>query len=115
METKAEFHKTICNYYTEISKGKVPKEMLDDVASRIADYYYDQYTSFSIKYPKSIKRYSHYQIKDLEHPDTFEIIIAYFKELLGNDYRSYSLVLLQMTEDELTDFEKNREGFYNMF
>ena len=70
---------------------------------------------FRAQYPKSIKRYSTFQLKDLDHPQTFEMVINFFKEKLGSDYQKYSRLLLNMTETELKSFEKSRQDFYNMF
>ena len=115
MDTRKEFFNTICKYYKEISKNKIPEELLDGVCNCIADYYYDQYDRFTRQYPKSIKRYSTFQVKDLEHPTTFEIIINYFKGRIGTNYAEHVKVLLNKTDAKLQIFEKNREDFYKMF
>lgn len=115
MESKQEFYNTIWKYYREISQTKVPEELLDGVCNRIADYYYDHYDRFTRQYPKSVKRYSAFQVKDLEHPTTFEIIIKYFKEKVGTNYVEHVKILLNKTDSELQAFEENREDFYKMF
>ena len=96
-------------------EGKIPVELLKEVCNSIADYYYAQYERFTIQYPKSIKRYSTFKVKDLEHPTSYEIIIKFFKQKFGSKYTDYTKILLGMNDDELKLFEKNREDFYNMF
>ena len=115
MESKQEFFNVIYSYYSEVAEGKIPSELLKELCNRLTDYYYEQYMRFRKQYPKSIKRYSTFYIKDLDHLYTFELIIKYFKEETGDNYREYSRVLLKMTEEELIEFEKKREDFYNMF
>jgi hypothetical protein len=115
MDSKENFYQVILAYYDKIAKGLVPEELLSGLAKSIADFYYDQYYRFKNQYPKSIKRYSSFQTKDLDHPTTFELVIKYFKERLGANYAEFSGLLLCMTDDELKAFEKNREDFYKIF
>ena len=115
MNSKEEFFNTILKHYTEISQNAVPEELLKGVSNRITDYYYEQYERFGRQYPKSIKKYSSFQIKDLDHPYTFEIIIKYFKEKLGTNSGELINVLLKMNDSQLNNFIKNREEFRKMF
>jgi hypothetical protein len=56
-----------------------------------------------------------FQIKGLNHPTTFEIIIKVLREKVGKDYDKFAPLFLNMTLDELRQFKKNREEFYQMF
>lgn len=114
MDSKNEFFKIIWSYYNEIANGKIEAELIIGLSNFITDFYYDQYNRFRIQYPKSVKRYSTFQIKDLDHPITFEMIIIFFKNKLGNSYAEYSKILLKKSDIELKVFEKNREDFHNM-
>ena len=115
MDTKEEFRRIIRTYYDEISIGKVSEELLGGLCDCVTDYYYKQYYRFGIQYPKSIKRYSTFQIKDLEHPATYEMIIKFLKTKLENNYSDCAKIILRMTDSELKAFEKNREDFYKMY
>jgi len=115
MDSKTTFFKIIFEHYNHISNGELNSELLVEMSNRINDYYYEQYSRFTIQYPKSIKRYSSFQLKDLEHPTTYEIIIKFFKEKSIENYSEYSKLILNMNEIELNTFEKSREDFYNMF
>ena len=116
MDSEKDFLKIIIGYYSERNSIKViPKKLFDDLCKQIARYYHEQYKRFAKEHPKAQKRYSSFMTKDLEHPYTFEIIIRYFKNKVGDNYSGYSMALLNMTFDELKKFEKGREDFYNMF
>jgi hypothetical protein len=88
---------------------------VDLVSNAVTDYYYDQNQRFGQQHPKSIKRYSTFQLKDLDHPTTFEIVIKILKEKIGDGYEKFTLPFLSMTLEELRQFEKSREEFHNMF
>lgn len=115
MDSKQEFFEVIHSYYFNVAEGKIPAELLKDLCDRITEYYYEQYTRFRKQHPKSVKRYSSFQAKDLNHPYTFEIVIQYLKEKTGANYKEYAGVLLKRTWAEVTELEKKREEFYNMF
>ncbi len=115
MGSRQDFLNTILTEYHRIGNKNVPEKILAEVSEILTDYYYDQYTRFRKQYPKSIKRYSSFQIKDLNHPTTHELIIKTLKSKVGEDYKMYAIVLLNKSLDELKEFEKNREEFYKMF
>lgn len=115
MESRQDFFNSIQNYYLNLSDGKVPIEFVNELSNVVTDFYYEQYGRFGKQYPKSTKRYSCFQLKDLDHPTTFGIVIRYFKNKIGDNYRDFSRQLLKMSEDELFKFEKSREEFYKMW
>ena len=106
MDSLDNFKQAIFSHYKNISPGEIPLTFLDSVCDKITDYYYDQYTRFRKQYPKSIKRYSTFQLKDIDHPQTKKIIVDYFKSELKTKYRDYSKLLLSMTDTELDNFEQ---------
>ncbi len=73
MDSKQEFKRVIYSHYSEIAGDRVPDKILHELSETISDYYYEQYKRFGKQYPKSIKRYSSFQIKDLDHPTTFGV------------------------------------------
>lgn len=115
MDSRDKFLTTIKHEYLRVTKGEVTEDKVDLVSNAVTDYYYDQYQRFEQQYPKSIKRYSTFQLKDLDHPTTFEIVIKVLKEKIGVDYEKTVLQFLNMTLEELRQFEKSRQEFYKMF
>ncbi|WP_118974789.1 hypothetical protein [Taibaiella koreensis] len=115
MDDRGQFFATIFQYYTGIAEGKISRELLMGLCDKVTDYYFEQYGRFFCKYPKSTKRYASFQLKDLDHPQTFEMIVAFFKEKLNEDYRVSAMQMLQMNDEQLRAFEQNRVDFYNMF
>ncbi|NAS29736.1 hypothetical protein GTQ40_02020 [Flavobacteriaceae bacterium R38] len=115
MDSKEQFLEIIRKKYLDLTQEQVPFDLVDEVSNNITDYYYDQYQRFIKQYPKSVKRYSSFQIKDLDHPITHETIIKILKEKVDTDYEKYAILFLNMTLEELKKFERNREEFYKMF
>jgi len=106
MDSRENFKEVILDYYKNIAETQVPLTLIDLLSGKIADYYYEQYSRFRRQYPKSIKRYSTFLLKDLDHPYTKKIVIDFFKDALKTDYKSSSMLLLKMTETELDSIEQ---------
>lgn len=106
MDSRVSFKETILGYYKNLAVDAVPLTLLDPLCNKIADYYYDQYFRFRKQYPKSIKRYSTFQLKDIDLPQTKKIVVDFFKSELKSEYKNYSKLLLRMTDKELADFEQ---------
>ena len=115
MDSRQKFLEIIRKEYSGLTLGKVNKELINTVSEGVTDYYYEQYQRFRKNYPKSIKRYSTFHLKDLDHPSTHELVIKIIKKKVGTEYEDSATKFLNMTLDELKEFEKNREEFYNMF
>ena len=114
MDSKQDFFEIIYNHYAKIVGDKISAQILHDLSECVAEYYYKQYGKFKNQYPKSAKRYSSFQIKDLDHPQTFELIINLLKEKMGSDYSKYTTLLLNISATELSQFEKTRKDYHNM-
>lgn len=106
MDSRDNFKQAIFSHYKNISTDQIPFPILDSLCDKITDYYHDQYTRFREQYPKSIKRYSTFQLKDIDHPQTKKIVVDFFKNELKERYRDYSKLLLVMTDKELDNFEQ---------
>ena len=115
MDTQQHFFELIRSEYASLGQGKLPQELLDAVSGKVSAYYFEQYRRFFKQYPKAKKRYSSFQLRDLDHPKTYEIVIKTLKEKMGTAYEKYAIALLKMDLDDLRKFEKNREAFYGMF
>ena len=53
--------------------------------------------------------------EDLEHPYSFDDVIAVLKEKYPQHYPDKCAILLNMTTGEFKKYEKNREDFFNMW
>jgi hypothetical protein len=106
MDSRDKFKQAILGHYKSISVDKLPLTLLDDLCDKITDFYYDQYTRFREQYPKSIKRYSTFQLKDIDHPQTKKIVVDFLKNEIKTKYRDYSKLLLAMTDKELDELEQ---------
>jgi hypothetical protein len=113
MQTKQEFHDIIYRYYANRIGEKISSTFLNGLTERITDHYYEQYSRFRIQYPKSVKRYSTFKIDDLEHPEVTEIVINYFKEVVGDNYAENAMIVLGLPLPELRRFEEYREAYHN--
>ncbi len=112
MDSRQDFLDTIREFYLDKVEDLVPPDLLDQVSECVTDYYFAQYKRFRKQYPKSIKRYSSFQVKDLDHPTTREVVIKAIREK-EKDYEKYACIFLDVTNDELKQFEKDREAFDN--
>lgn len=106
MDSQENFKQAILQYYQNLAGDQVPFILVDKLSDKVTQYYYEQYLRFSKQYPKSIKRYSTFQLKDLDHPSTKKIVIEYFKNALNTEYKKYSGLLLKMTKEEIDAIEQ---------
>ena len=115
MDSLEQFKRTIYEYYKKVVTEDFPEQLLNGVVAKLGGEFHEQYSIFKEQYPKSSKRYSTFQMKDLDHPQTFETVIEYLKHSAGSKYKKYAGQLLAMSETDVIEFEKNREDFHNMF
>lgn len=113
MQTKQEFYNIIYQYYADRVGDKISTIFLNGLTRRIADHYFEQYSRFRIQYPISVKRYSTFKIEDLEHPEVTEIVINYFKEMVGKPYAEKAMLVLGLSLSELKKFEEYKEAYHN--
>lgn len=114
LEPKINFQRKIEKYFTELADGIIPNVLLKEIIDMIADTQYHNYTRFWEQYPKSRKRYSELKLEDLEHPFTKYEITNFLKrqtELPEQTYRLYSKKLLQMTDEELDNYELRKHQY----
>ncbi|MBP6430369.1 MAG: hypothetical protein KA319_01205 [Ferruginibacter sp.] len=114
MDSKEKFKQIIFDYYRNLVVDKIPFLLLDKLCNIITEYYYEQYFRFHKQYPKSFKRYSTFQLKDLNHPQTAKTIIDFFKTESKLNYKEYSKLLLNITEVELEKIEQWWNDFARM-
>lgn len=115
MDSQEQFKKTIYRHYKKVVTKEFPEEILNGIIAKLTVEFYEQYSRFQKKYPKSAKRYSKFDVKDLDHPKAYESIIEFLLINVKSDYKKYAKELLNLSESEIKKFEKSRENFYNMF
>lgn len=113
MDSREKLFHDINTYYLSVANGKVPPEQVNELSEVITNHFYEEYSRFEKQYPKSAKRYSTFQLKDLDHPASNDIIIKFFQNKSKENYSENSRQLLQMDQAELAKYEKSRENFYN--
>ena len=111
LESKNSFREKIDDYFSGVTKGKVPEELLNAVCEQVTEYQYDQNKRFWFQYPKSRKRYSKLKIEDLEHPFVQYLITNYLKQF--SEYRKYAKIFLQLTDEELDTYETRKYEYEN--
>jgi hypothetical protein len=114
LESRKVFFSKIENYYKDLSNGEIPINLLEKMIVNVTYDKYQFYKECWRKYPKSKKRYSSFQIKDLEHPYIYFYIINFFedKKVSYNLSKKYCKILFKMNEIEFKRIEKDKE-FYD--
>jgi len=111
LESKDNFHNKIERFYLDIANNRIPKDLLNGLVDKITDTQYDNYRRFWSQYPKSRKRYSELKLSDLDHPFVYYEISDFFKRKDFENYKKFSMILLKMTDDEFTDYEKRKHQY----
>lgn len=108
LEPKEKFHDKIEKYYLELACNQIPSDLLNGLVDKITDTQYDNYKRFWNQYLKSRKRYSELKLSDLDHPFTHYVITDFFKDKDFENYKKFSMILLNMTDDGFNDYEKRK-------
>ena len=113
LEPKNEFRKKIRAHYAAFALDTIPKEIIEDISQIITNDLHNRYRKSWRKYPKSRKRYSVLEMKDLKHPHIYRLIMEYLKTNHPIEYSKYSCILLGMDKAELKEEEKRQFQFFN--
>ncbi|WP_300007413.1 hypothetical protein [uncultured Dokdonia sp.] len=109
MESKIVFFEKIKGYYSKSVNGGVPDTIIYEIAEIIANYQYDSYRNFWKKYPKSRKRYSIFDTKDLNSPYVYWKIMDHLKIKYPDMYERYACAILNSNKEALIELEKRRD------
>jgi len=115
IEPKNSFFLKIEKFYSELANDKVPKEFITELSEILTESQFKSYKNSWKKYPKSRKRYSEFDVKDLNHPFVHYQIMDFFRKLPNTSYVRFSCQLLNLSETEFAEFEKRKNQFENMF
>lgn len=111
LEPRANFHKTISDYFLILARNEIPKDLFQELIDKITNTQYENYKRFWKQYPKSRKRYSKLKIEDLEHPYTQYELTDFLKKKDFDNYKKFSMILLNMTEKEFNDYETRKSQY----
>lgn len=115
IESQQDFFEKIYTYYFDLCGCKVEPKYIEIVSKKLSDSFFDQYATFRKSYPKSYKRYSSFDLKDLDNPLTHDLIVKILKEMRLDDYQKIGACFLNKSLDEFSSYEANRKRFKNMF
>ena len=114
LESKNNFFSKIEKYYLELADSKIQKDIIAELSKGLSESQYEYYKQCWKKYPKSKKRYSEFDLKDLDHPSVHYQIMNFFKSQPNLNYVRLSRQLLNLSETEFVEFEKRKNQFENM-
>ena len=111
IEPKRNFYSEIENYYVELSKKKIPTDLLNGIISKVTNEIYSDYKRFWKQYPKSRKRYSALKIEDVEHPFVHYLITDFLEEKKITESRNFSKILFKMNDEEFDKFLDQKDWY----
>ncbi|GAL82756.1 hypothetical protein JCM19274_2479 [Algibacter lectus] len=98
----------------ELADGKISEDVIAELSKELSESQYEFYKQCWKKYPKSKRRYSEFDLKDLNHPSVHYQIMDFFKSQPNSNYAGLSRQLLNLNETEFTELEKRKNQFENM-
>jgi SOS response regulatory protein OraA/RecX len=113
IEPKLNFQAEIEEYFLGVSKNRIPTNLLNEIISRVTEEIYSDYKRFWKQYPKSRKRYSKLKIEDIEHSFVRYRITDFLKTNKPTEYRDFSKILFNMTDEEFDEYEKHKYWYEN--
>ncbi len=115
MDTIQKNFETVKEHFSKTASDTIPIDELHEVCLKIVLHYFYLYNTWKYSNEKEKDRDLAFLNKDFDHPNTYDIIIQYFKNKYPKDYAVKGAILLKKTSDELLRYEYNRDEFYNAF
>ena len=88
---------------------------LSFISLKIVLHYLYMYNMWRITYPQHRDQELKFLPKDFEHPNTGDMIIWYLKNKYPETYAAKCQLMLGMSTDEFTNYEKKRQEFHDMW
>lgn len=108
---------TIKTYYQsripDDRKNEFQASDLNRISVSILLHYLYVYNSWRRRYNKQRKIDLLFKDKDFDQPSTHDIIFNYFRKKYPDDWEGKCSMLLNLKLDDLQDYFKNRQAFYN--
>lgn len=101
--------------FLKTASSKIKIEELNEVCLKIVLYWYGLHNSWKYSNEKEKDRDLSFQLKEIQHPYTMDILIPYFKNKNPNDYAEKCASLLDISTDKLLKDESDRAFFYASF
>jgi hypothetical protein len=102
-------------HYGKLASETIPPDELNEVCLKIVLHYFYLYNSWKYSNEKEKDRDLTFLPKDFQHPNTYDLIINYFKNKYPKDYAIKCASLIEKTADELLKYEYDQAAFYNAF
>ena len=106
---------TVIGRFSQLASDDIPAEELHEVSLKVVLHYFYLYNSWKYSNEKEKDRDLAFLPKDFQHPNTYDIILQYFKIKYPGDYARKSASLTEKTVEELLKYEYDRDSFYNSF
>ncbi len=98
-----------------LANERIPVDDLEDISNLISYQQHNRYTDCWTKYPKSRKRYSKFNVEDLDQPYIQIEILSLLKRKYPDNYLNFSTILLDKNKDEIIELIKKQKEFQAMF
>lgn len=105
----------VCQKYLPHTTGIILPEDLHAVCLQIVVHYLYLYNMWRGLYEKEKNRDLAFLEKDYTHPDTYDMIIWFFKNKYPKDYADICSTMLGISSLEVLKFEADRHAFYASF
>lgn len=115
VESQKRFKNKIHDHFKNRSNGRIPNTDLNEISNFITYQLHNNYKDAWAKYPKSRKRYSKFNVEELEQPYWQIEILSLLKSKYPEEYLNYSVILLHKSKDEVIELVNKKKGFEAMF
>jgi len=107
--------KLVKTHFLKFYNSEIEIEEFHDVCLKIVIHYFYIYNLWRNYNEKEKDRDLKFLKKDLNHPNTYDMVMQYFKNKYPAEYLTKSSQFLNQTLDKLKKYEYNRDEFYNAF
>jgi hypothetical protein len=106
-------YQLVKQHYQEMGAHKVAAEDLATLSLKIVLHYFYMYQLWRSLYKKEKNRDLGFLTSDLQHPQTWDMVIAYFKTRSPKNYSEPCKTLLGLDTEKFIAYEKGRQAFYD--
>ncbi|HRG32887.1 MAG: hypothetical protein JNK69_09935 [Saprospiraceae bacterium] len=115
IKTVTQNFKIVHDHFSKSAKDKIDADDFNEVCLRIVLYYFYLHNSWRTTNSKFEKIDLTFQTKYYSHPNTYDILIQFFKNRNPNEYIEKCSTILDVTIEYLKKYEYDRDYFYNLF
>ena len=111
LEPKRQFFKKIEAFYLQRGESSLPKDLIVQIAHKITHEVYADYKRLWKKHPKSRKRYSQLDLKDLDHNYVRNSVIDFLELKQLPERHTYAKALFDMDDEAYTQYLDWKEWY----